>query len=132
MVVAGCIISETTKAQNNQAALAAADTTNFSKNTSGGWSLYNSYLAHLSEDSVRLELILQQSNAISWQEEQYVGKIKTESLRPATERVLSFVLSGNIYQISIKPTGKCYLKLSSGSVPTNYPVIIPLRVIYKK
>ena len=125
-------ISVTSHAQNNGAALAAADTTNFSKNTEGGWNLYNSYMSPVGGDSVRLELILQQSNTISWQDEQYVGKIKEATFRPAEERVIPFLLGGNNYDLRIQHNGKCYLKLASGPVPDSYPVVIPIAVNYKK
>jgi hypothetical protein len=118
-------------AQDNQAALAAADTSNFSKNADGGWQLYNSYVAEQSADSVRLELVLQHDNNINWTQEQYVGKIKNSSLRPSQEKILSFSLEGINYQLRIDTNGKCYLKVVSGAAPVGNPVFIPFTLIYK-
>lgn len=118
--------------QNNAAALAAADTVNFSRNAAGGWQLYNSYINAIPADSVLVELILQHSNTITWTQEQYTGKIKAVNLRPNTVRIVSF-LSGDItYQLRIDTMGKCYLKLLSGAAPTADPVIIPVTVKFKK
>jgi hypothetical protein len=121
-------------AQDNQTALAVADTSNFSRNANGGWQLYNSYIAAqtVGGDSVRVELILEHENNINWAQEQYVGKIKISSLLPGTEKTMPFSLAGSNYQLRIDTNGKCYLKLASGAAPFDSAVILPFTVIYKK
>ena len=125
-------VSVTARAQNHALALAAADTSNFSKNSDGGWLLYNSFVAARGTDSVRLELILQHDNNISWAQEQYVGKIKVNNLRPNSVKTISFSLVGITYQLRIDTNGKCYLKVIAGTAPVGSPVVIPLSLLYKK
>lgn len=119
-------------AQNDSAAIAAADTTNFSVNSAGGWQLFNSYVAAYNTDSVQLELIIQHANNIDWNQEQYAGKVKTTALIPAQEQTISFSLITNQYLLRIDVQGKCYLRLFSGSAPADDPAVIPVKVIYKK
>lgn len=117
--------------QDHTAAMAKADTTGFSTNKTDGWKIFNSYAAAY-KDSVQLEIILQHNNTINWKEEQMVGKIKTTGLIPPKEQVAVFNLMMTNYSLRIDTKGKCYLTLTSGPVPQEDPVIIPVRVFYKK
>jgi len=123
---------EESTAQNNSAAIAAADTSEFSVNSAGGWQLFNSYVEMQNADSVQLEIIIQHSNNINWSLEQYVGKIKPASLLPIQERTVSFNLITNQYLLRIDNEGKCFLKLFSGAAPGDDPAVIPVKIIYKK
>ena len=58
-------------AQEDSAALAAADTTHFSINHSNNWHLFNSYVAPYQSDSAQLELIIMHANTLAWEQEQY-------------------------------------------------------------
>jgi hypothetical protein len=119
-------------AQNDSAALVEADTVNFSVNSAEGWQLFNSYVASYNTDSVQLEIIIRHTNNIDLNQEQYVGKIKTSSLRPNSERIIPFSLVGTNYRVRIETSGKCYMKVVSGAAPTGNPVVIPFLLIYKK
>ena len=117
-------------AQNNAAAFAAADSSKFSINTSGGWQLYNSYLTQFKPDSVQVELIIQHEN-INLQQEQYIGNIKYIPFRPAVEQTVSFNLLQDRYTLRIETMGKCYLRFISGTLPVGNPMVLPLKVYYK-
>lgn len=130
LLLIGC--SVICRAQTNEAAMAAADTTHFSKNTSGGWLLYNSYVAAEGADSIRLELILQYNDSLNWDAEHFIGKIKTAGFFPQQERMVSFFLFPCWYKVRIETNGNCYLQWQSGEAPVNYPVIIPFAVLYKQ
>lgn len=106
--------SEKSFSQNNASAIANADTTNFSVNANGEWQLYNSYVALYGTDSVVLEITVQHANNINWSQEQYVGKVKTPSLRPATTQTVGFTLIADNYSLKVQNDGKCYLKLVAG------------------
>ena len=127
-----CSASEKGSAQNNAAAIAHADTTGFSCNGNGGWQLYNSYVAAKGADSVQVEIILQHSNNIALTMEQYVGKIKLSALRPAAERTAFFYITGNRYYLRVNNDGKCYLRFMSGALPGGEPLILPVKITYKK
>jgi hypothetical protein len=118
--------------QSDSAALAAADTTRFSVNGSEGWLLYNSYVVAHGTDSVELELVIRHDNNINWQEEHYIGKIKFEGLIPQTSQTIDYYLMSDQFAVRLDTTGKCYLKFVSGAVPSANPVVIPIRLIYKK
>jgi hypothetical protein len=118
-------------AQNNAAALAAADSSRFSINTNGGWQLYNSYVSQYKTDSVQLELIVQHTNNINWNQEQYVGKVKYGPLQPHSGQMLSFNLLADKYVLRVEPNGKCYVRFVSGILPATNPFILPLKVYYK-
>ncbi len=118
--------------QDHAAALAAADSVNFSINRGDGWKLFNSYAAVYKKDSVQLEIILQHNNTINWKQEQSIGKVKTAGLVPQKEQTTVFNLMMTNYSLRIDTKGKCYLSLTSGPVPQENPVIIPVRVFYKK
>jgi hypothetical protein len=118
--------------QDHAAALAVADSVNFSINRGDGWKLFNSYATVYKKDSVQLEMILQHNNTVNWKVEQLVGKVKTASLIPQKEQMLVFNLMMTNYSLRVDTNGKCYLLLTSGPVPQEDPVIIPVRVFYKK
>lgn len=118
-------------AQNNAAAFAAADTTRFSVDLSGGWQIFNSYVSQYHTDSAVIELIIQHSNNINWYQPQYVGKIKYNPLIPATDRNVLFSIQYSTYKILIKKNGKCYINFVSGTMPVGNPAIIPLKAYYK-
>jgi hypothetical protein len=112
-------------------ALATADSSYFAVNIKAGWQQFNSYLTSINTDSVMIETIVQHDRTIDLSQEQLIGKIKSNNLLSETEQTLSFKLIDNLYQLRIEPNGKCYLRLSSGSLPDSNPVIIPVRVVYK-
>lgn len=118
------------KAQNYQAALAAADTTRFSVNKAGGWQLFNSHVNNFSTDSVRVELVLQHENNINWQQLQLVGKIKFSNALPNGTKIIPFRLLANGYLLQIHKDGTCYLSFVSGVFPVKNPVVIPVVVHY--
>src|SRR5712675_2216750 len=74
---------------------AAADTSGFSVNNTGGWQLFNSYVAPYNTDSVQLEIIVRHSNNIKLSEEQFVGKVKALNLLPFKTQTVSFNLIKN-------------------------------------
>lgn len=117
--------------QNNQSAFAAADTTRFSVDLNGGWQIFNSYAAPYHSDSAQLELIVQHSNNINWYQQQYVGKIKYNPLRPNNDQNVVFNILGSVYRIIIKKNGKCYIYFVSGEQPASNPAVIPVKVYYK-
>lgn len=118
-------------AQNNAAALAAADTTRFSVDLGGGWQIFNSYVNQYHTDSAVIELIVQHNNNINWYQPQYVGKIKDNNLKPNTDQNILFNIMYSTYRILIKKNGKCYITFVSGSMPVNNPTVIPLKAYYK-
>jgi hypothetical protein len=119
-------------AQSDSAVLAAADTSRFSVNVGEGWLLYNSYVSEHGTDSVELEVIVRHDNNVSWNEEHYVGKIKFEALIPLTNQTIYFNLLSDQFAVRLDTTGRCYLKFVSGAVPSANPVVIPIRLTYKK
>jgi len=119
-------------AQTDAAALAAADTTNFSINRSGGWQLYNSFISSIKSDSVQVEIIASHLNNFAWTQEQYIGKIRTIALIPQSTQVLFFNLIATRYAIRISSDGKCYLWLKSGTPMEGQVAVIPIKVNYKK
>ncbi|MDP4269359.1 MAG: hypothetical protein Q8909_04450 [Bacteroidota bacterium] len=109
-----------------------ADSTRFAINKKAGWQQYASYLTPVAPDSVMLETVLQHDKTIDWTQEQYIGKIKAAVMMPKASRTASFNLLSNTYQLRVEPNGKCYLQLTSGSLPDGDPAIVPVRVVYKK
>lgn len=112
--------------------IAAADTTNFSVNTSGGWQLINSYLTNSTEDSIQFELILMHPDTLNWNEYQNIGMISTANFWPQQEQTLSFDLITVWFELRVETDGQCRLKLLTGNLPGDSPVVIPLKVFYKK
>lgn len=113
-------------------ARASADSSYFAINKKAGWGQYNSYLTPIRTDSVMLETIVQHDKTIDWKQEQCIGKIKSNDMKPKTSQIVSFNLISNTYQLRIEPNGKCYLRLTSGSLPDGDPAIVPVRAVYKK
>jgi hypothetical protein len=114
------------------AALAAADTTEFSVNKNDGWQLFNSYVINNGTDSVQFEVILRHNRNIKWYDEQYIGKIKKGSFFPRNPQLIFYNLAECRYQIRIEKNGKCYLKLVAGNPPPGEAEItIPIIVKYK-
>ncbi len=113
------------------AALAVADTTEFSVNNNDGWQLFNSYVINNGTDSVQFEVILRHNRNIKWYDEQYIGKIKKGSFFPKNPQLIFYDLPGSRYQIRIENNGKCYLKLVAGNPPDEAEVTIPIIVKYK-
>jgi hypothetical protein len=125
-----CIVSAA-YSQDYSAAFAAADTTNFSPNRQAGWQLFNSYAAITNSDSANLQVIILHANNIDWKAEQMIGRVRTQSLQPATQQILGFNLLYDVYQLRIDSAGNCYLKFVSGDGPSSDPMIIPLQVFYQ-
>ena len=117
---------------NNEAALAAADTSGFSINNQGGWQLYNSYVAAAAADSIQLEIILQHDNNLNWSNSIYIGRIKGSSFYPQNDRLVSFNLINTMYELKVDKNGKCYLRLVSGNLSGINTVVIPIQLFYKK
>jgi len=113
-------------------ARATADSSYFSVNKRAGWGLFSSYVAPVNTDSVIIEMIVQHDRTIDWKQEQCVGRIKSNSLLPAASQTVSFRLIDNVYQLRVEPNGRCYLRLTYGSLPDADPVIIPVRAVYKR
>ena len=118
-------------AQTDAAALAAADTTNFSVNHLDGWQLYNSFIAS-KFDSVQVEIIASHVNNFTWTQEQYVGKIRNVALIPQSTQIVFFNLIATRYLFRINSDGKCYLSLKSGTPLEGQLAVIPIKVNYKK
>lgn len=112
-------------------AIAKADSSSFAINKTGGWKLFNSYMAKIIPDSVQFELIIQHANNINWREEQYIGRVKKRSLSPKAGKMLFFSLINCTYRLRVDDDGKCYIKLEAGVLPINDPVILPFKVFYK-
>jgi hypothetical protein len=119
-------------AQSDTAAIAAADTTNFSVNKTGGWQLYNTFLTPFSTDSVQLEIIVSHDSSLPWQQDQYIGKIKSNVFIPSTTQTIAFNLLESNYVLTIDKEGRCYLRLVSGPAPYSTVAVIPVKGIYKK
>jgi hypothetical protein len=117
-------------AQDDSAALAAADTSRFSPNATDGWQLFNSYVHSYASDSATLELVIQHANNIDWTAEQYVGQISYQPLHPPNGQNIPFIFAANNYVLRIDNTGKCYLKLTDGALPADDPFVIPLKIFY--
>jgi hypothetical protein len=123
-------VQTNTFSQNNTAAFAAADSSNFSVNSQEDWQLYNSYLSDYKTDSVQMELIVQHDNNINWSVDQYIGIIKYAPLLPQTDQSIQFNLLSDGYILRIETTGKCYLHFLAGYLPSANPVVIPIKVYY--
>lgn len=133
LIILLVLVAIIASAQDHSKALASADTLSFSINKKEGWLLYNSFIAPVKTDSVAIGLIFQHDRDINWDQEQLIGKIRTESLFPKAVQTITYKLMQDIYQIRVDKNGKCYLRLVSGSVPgESGPVILPIRAVYKK
>ena len=119
-------------AQDNTAAMAAADSSRFSVNRLGGWQLFNSFVSAISQDSVQLEFIVQHDKNINWSQEQLVGKIKSSTLVPQYTQEIPFSVLSTSFTIRITDQGKCYMKISDGNAPEGDTVILAVKIFYKK
>jgi len=113
-------------------AVETADTTNFNVNYQSGWQIYNSYVAPINADSVVIEIILQHDRAIDWKQEQLIGHIKLTPVNPKISQTTSFMLMFDEYKLRVEPNGRCYLWLAKGAIPDGDPLIIPVKVAYKR
>lgn len=113
-------------------ALASADTSYFSVNKKEGWQLYNSYASNVVADSTQLEVILQHDAGINWQNSNYIGKLKGTAFKPQTTRLAQFTWITTVFEVQINTDGNCYMRLVSGPLPQGNPVVIPVRMVYKK
>ena len=123
--------NNTVFAQSNSVALAAADTSKFSPNTTNGWQLFNSYVFKYQSDSSTLQVIIQHANNIDWTQEQLVGRITYQPLKPSANQSISFNFATNIYMLRIDTVGNCFLRLADGALPGHDPFVIPITVFYK-
>ena len=129
-------ICSSTFSQNTKESVlakATSDSSSFVINVKGGWQQYGSSVVPISTDRILLETIVQHiKTGIDWTLEQYIGKIKSNSSRPSKSQTASFDLLRNNYELRIEANGKCYIRLASGNLPDSNPVIIPIRVVFKK
>lgn len=114
-------------------ATSRADTSRFSINQPGGWVLYNSFAEKAGNDSIRLMVIIRHERGnLDWRQYQLFGKIKTNNLRPAADREVSYRLMKDVYKIKIAKTGDCYLRLENGELPPGNPTILPVDILFPK
>jgi hypothetical protein len=109
-----------------------ADSSFFSVNAAGDWSLYQAYAKPSDGGSVSLEMILRHSNSVDWKQDQYVGMLRKKSLIPKQEREIPFNRGLDAYHLRIDRQGRCFVKLVNGQLPAADPVIIPFKVNYQK
>jgi hypothetical protein len=99
-------------------------------NLDSGWNVYSSYVTAKGTDSVELEVILKQTNHISWENEYFIGSVGSVFF-PAHEQVIAYDLVTDHWQIRVSTGGKCYLKLISGSIWKGDPTTIPIKTQFK-
>ena len=109
-----------------------ADTANFSPNQAGEWQLYNSFLKRVAKDSVAMELIVRHAKNLDFKEYQFIGTITSKNLIPRGALEMPFFVVTDEYRLKIEANGRCYLKLVTGSLPPQDPVIIPLFIKYRR
>jgi hypothetical protein len=109
-----------------------ADTSGFSPNERGRWFIYNSYLAPLGKDSAIIEVVIRHDKNIDWNQFQLIGRIKERRFVPKDQQVIRFLLVLDGYQLKIDIEGRCFVRLDSGQLPAQDPVILPFRVNYRK
>jgi uncharacterized membrane protein YkvI len=126
-------MSVVTCAQDFSQLMSQADTVNFSVQKQSNWKLLSSYVAlNATNDSVQFELIVFNDNqTIDWKNEQYLGKLKQGKFFSKFERVSTFFLLSEMYQLKIERDGDCYLSLKKGNPLFGSPTIIPIVIIYK-
>ena len=116
------------------------DTSSFTANTSGGWSILSSYLNQDTPDSVELEMILllnQTKGKMGGKTEQYIGTINNKKFQPKqSQKSVYTLLPGNVWYIVVKQDGKCFLAQTMGSgvkasTLAGRPDIIPIKVRFK-
>lgn len=110
----------------------AADTTNFRINQADGWVLINSFVQLQNADSVRLEIIIQHPNNLSWTQNSLVGEIKNLSLRPTQVREVQFLLIADEYVVTIEIDGKVLIRRRNADSLQGEMVILPVMLVFKK
>ena len=112
------------------------DTSSFHANTGAGWSLLSCYL-NQGADSVELELILKQDNAINWRTEHLIGTIIKSSLIPKRIQKLTYnLLLDNQWSFRITTSGQCFLSQLRGSplapsLLADSPFVLPIKIRYE-
>jgi hypothetical protein len=111
---------------------AMGDTTSFTPNQQQGWAISSSYLNQDTPDSIEFELLVRHDNNIAWDQEQIIGAITNSIFKPVNNQIITYqLLSNNLWNVKIEPSGQCYLKLIQGSAPPDNPAIFPIRIRYK-
>jgi hypothetical protein len=108
------------------------DSVNFTANWSAGWSQYNSYV-NVENDSVRVELILKRNsgNNINWNQISFIGTIAPIYI-PRFEQSINFKEPNREWSLKVKTDGKFYIRLIKGIAPFSNPIILPIKIEYKK
>jgi hypothetical protein len=109
-----------------------ADTSRFSADKTTGWSLYNSYVEPIGKDSVLLEVIIRHDRNIKWEQFQYFGRITDRKMLPAQTQEVKYFLITDEYVLKVEANGHCSISLSDGQLPPRDPVILPIRIVYKR
>lgn len=112
-------------------AKASADSSYIAVNKRAGWQSFVSYLTQVKTDSVLIELVVKNDHTINFKQEQLVGRIKSGSMLPKTVQIVAFNIIGAQYQLRIEPDGRCYLRFTSGTLPSDEQIIVPIRAMYK-
>src|SRR5207302_6536630 len=87
------------------------DTAAFKANQQAGWSLYSSYLNRDTPDSVEFEFIIQHTDNIDWNSEQFIGVIIKNDFKPVTSQQLRYqLLLDNLWAVRIEPNGQVFLR----------------------
>jgi uncharacterized protein YqkB len=81
---------------------------------------------------VKLEVIISHEVNLSWKEFQYFGRIIDRNLFPVKSQEIIYYLLADSYIIKIDSNGNCFILLSTGELPPRDPVVIPIRVFYKR
>lgn len=108
-----------------------ADTSSFRPNSQSDWSMFNSYIA-IASDSILFEVTISHSRDIDWNEFQRFGKIVERKFLPGLERNVDYYLLDDRYTIKIDEAGSCFVKLSEGQLPPRDPVVLPIKISYKR
>ncbi|MCC6289881.1 MAG: hypothetical protein IT249_18545 [Chitinophagaceae bacterium] len=115
----------------NTWAKALADSSKFRPNIQSDWSMFNSYMA-TAADSVLFEVTISHSRDIDWNQFQRFGKIVDKRFWPSLEQNIDYYLLDDRYIIKIDETGSCFVKLSGGQLPPRDPVVLPIKISYKR
>jgi len=108
-----------------------ADTSKFVPNRPGAWSMYSSYLAAAGPDSVSLEAVVSHNRNADWSQYQRFGRISDKKLWPMNTVEARYYLLTDAYDIKVEKDGQCFIKLSVGQLPSNDPVVLPIRITFK-
>jgi hypothetical protein len=114
------------------ASAVVVDSLPFAANQPEGWSAISSYATKLGEDSVRLEVLIQHANNISWADEHLIGAISDSLYRPTVSQLVDYtLLSNSKWKLRITPDGGAYLQLAQGVAPPEDPAIFPVAIQYR-